>query len=140
MLVRLIFIGHSYFYNGDAQKWKKFVYGILARYHNHLSNKAFYKADSVIYYGSLSINNNVDNGVVKFAASPLTATINFFGPAKAPSSLIGTGVTAPTAIRQGAYIANLVNGTNTEFATVQDPRAWYILRGNTNGTIKGVSK
>jgi hypothetical protein len=131
-------LGDAYFYNGDTQKWKKFVYGILARYHNHLSNKTSYKADSVIYYGNLSINSNADNGIVKFAATPLNATINFLGPAKTPSSLIGTAVTSPTAIRQGAYIANLVNGTNSEFATVQDPRAWYLLRGNTNGTIKGL--
>ncbi|WP_462221681.1 SusD/RagB family nutrient-binding outer membrane lipoprotein [Ferruginibacter sp.] len=129
-------LGDSYFYNGDTQKWKKFVYGILARYHNHLSNKSSYKADSVIYYGNLSINSNADNGMVKFAANALSASNNFFGPFR--GNLTGTGVTAPTAIRQGAYIANLVNGTNTEFATVQDPRAWYILRGNTNGTIKGV--
>jgi Starch-binding associating with outer membrane len=128
--------GDAYFYNGDVAKWKKFVYGILARYHNHLSNKSSYKADSVIYYGNLSMANNNDNASVKFLANSLSATNNFFGPFR--GNLTGTGVTAPTAIRQGAYIANLVNGTNTEFAGVPDPRAWYILRGNTNGTIKGL--
>jgi hypothetical protein len=129
-------LGDAYFYNGDRDKWKKFVYGILARYHNHLSNKASYKPDSVIYYGNLSINSNADNGLVKFAANTLSATNNFFGPFR--GNLTGATTISPTAIRQGAYIANLVNGTNTEFAGVQDPRAWYILRGNTNGTIKGV--
>ncbi|MGG9964582.1 SusD/RagB family nutrient-binding outer membrane lipoprotein [Ferruginibacter sp. SUN106] len=128
--------GDAFFYNGDVAKWKKFVYGILARYHNHLSNKSIYKADSVIYYGNLSMANNNDNAVVKFTANSLSATNNFFGPFR--GNLTGTGVTNPTAIRQGAYIANLVNGTNTEFAGVQDPRGWYILRGNTNGTIKGL--
>lgn len=129
--------GDAYFYNGDTQKWKKFVYGILARYYNHQSNKPTYKPDSVIYFGNLSINNNADNGMVKFAATALSATNNFFGPFR--GNLTGTGVTAPTAIRQGMYIANLVNGTNTEFLNTEDPRGWYILRGNANGTIKGIA-
>jgi hypothetical protein len=128
--------GDAYFYNGDTEKWKKFVYGILARYYNHLSNKATYKADSVIYYSNLSIGANADNSMVKFAASPISASNNFLGPFR---SNLGIGSSAsPTAIRQGYYIANLMNGTNNEFLGVPDPRAWYVLRGNTNGTIKGV--
>jgi hypothetical protein len=129
--------GDAFFYNGDTQKWKKFVYGILARYYNHQSNKASYKPDSVIYYANRSLADNNDNGMVKFTASLLSATNNFFGPFR--GNLGGTGATNPTAIRQGAYIADLENGTNSEFSGVQDPRAWYILRGNTNGTIKGVA-
>jgi len=128
--------GDLYFYNGNTTKWKKFVYGIMARYHNHLSNKATYNKDSVIYYSNLSITSNADNAMVSFAASAIGATNNFFGPLR--GNLVGSGITAPTAIRQGAFIANLLNGTNSEFAGVTDPRAWYILRGNTNGTIKGV--
>lgn len=129
--------GDAFFYNGDVNKWKKFVYGVLARYYNHQSNKSTYKADSVIYYTNLSLATTDDNGLVKFTANSLSATNNFFGPFR--GNLTGTGTTAPTAIRQGAYIANLMNGTNSEFAGVQDPRAWYMLRGNTNGTIKGVA-
>ncbi len=129
--------GDAFFYNGDVNKWKKFVYGILARYYNHQSNKSTYKADSVIYYTNLSLATTDDNGLVKFTANSLSASNNFFGPFR--GNLGGTGTTAPTAIRQGAYIANLMNGTNSEFAGVQDPRAWYMLRGNTNGTIKGVA-
>ncbi len=129
-------IGDAYFYNGDVQKWKKFVYGVLARYHNHLSNKATYKADSAIYYANLAMQTNADNATVKFAATALSATNNFFGPFR--GNLTGTGTTNPTAIRQAAFSANLMNGTNAEFAGVQDPRAWYMLRGNTAGTIKGV--
>lgn len=128
--------GDGYFYNGDVNKWKKFVYGVLARYHNHLSNKASYKADSAIYYANLAMTDNADNAMVKFQANALSATNNFFGPFR--GNLTGTGVTAPTAIRQASFSANLVNGTNTEFAGAPDPRAWYILRGNTAGTIKGV--
>jgi hypothetical protein len=62
--------------------------------------------------------------------------MNFFGPGR--SNLTSTGATTPSAIRQGAYIADLMNGTNTAFAGVQDPRAIYMLRLNANGTFKGV--
>lgn len=130
-------LGDAYMYNGDVNKWKKFVYAVLARYHNHFSNKSSYNADSVIHYANLAMLDNADNAMVKFQATALSATNNFFGPLR--NNLTGTGATSPTAIRQGAYMANLVNGTNAEFAGVQDPRAWYLLRGNTNGTIKGVA-
>jgi hypothetical protein len=132
--------GDAYFYNGDVNKWKKFVYGVLARYYNHQSNKSSYKPDSVIYYCNLSINDNADNAMVKFAypaTSSLTAAGNFYGPAR---NNIGssTSTVSPAAIRQGAYIANLMNGDNTVFTSILDPRAWYMLRGNNGGTIVGV--
>ncbi len=126
----------QYFYNGDIEKWKKFTNGILARYYNHFSNKASYKPDSAIYYADRAMTTTAENASVKFAATALGATHNFFGPFRA--NLGGAAVTNPTGIRQGAYIANMMNGTNPEFTGVQDPRAWYMLRGNTNGTITGV--
>lgn len=129
--------GDAFFYNGDVNKWKKFTYGVLARVHNRYSNKAaLYKPDSVIHYANLSIKDNADNGLVKFAATTLSATHNFFGPLR--SNLTGTTTLAPTAVRQGEYIANILNGTNSAFTGVQDPRGIYLLRLNTNGTIKGV--
>lgn len=128
--------GDAYFYNGDKEKWKKFAYGVLARYYNHFSNKASYKPDSVIYYADRAMATNAENGLVKFEANNVSASNNFFGPFR--NNFTGTGVTSPTAIRQASYIANLMNGTNTEFSGVQDPRAWYMLRGNANGTIVGV--
>lgn len=127
--------GDAFFYNGDINKWKKFVYGILARYHNHLSNKAIYKPDSVIFYCNLSINSNADNAMVKFADGPLGATKNFFGPFRGNLNVTAT----PGAIRQGAYSVNLMNGSNTAFAGATDPRAWYKLRTNVNGTFVGVA-
>lgn len=134
--------GDAFLYNGDTNKWKKFVYGVLARYHNALSNKSIYKPDSVIYYCNLSINDNADNAMVKFAfgsggaGSALTTTANFYGPAR--GNLGGASTASPTAIRQGSYIANLMNGANTAFTDVPDPRAWYMLRGNYAGTIVGI--
>ncbi len=130
-------LGDAYLYNGDVNKWKKFVYGVLARYYNHFSNKASYKPDSVIHYANLSIQQNEDNAMVKFEASALSATNNYLGPLR--NNLGLNSITEPRAIRQGAYIANLMNGENTEFDGAEDPRAWYMLRGNTAGTIVGVS-
>ncbi len=129
--------GDAFLYNGDVNKWKKFVNGILARYHNHFSNKASYNADSVIHYAKLSILDNADNAMVKFQASALSANNNYWGPLRNNLSLVS--VTEPRAIRQGAFIANLMNGSNLEFDGAPDPRAWYMLRGNQNGTIVGVA-
>jgi hypothetical protein len=130
--------GDAFLYNGDVNKWKKFAYGVLARVHNRYSNKtSLYKPDSVIYYANLAMMDNADNAMVKFAATTVSATHNFFGPLR--SNLTGTGTTSPTAIRQGEYIANLLNGTNNAFKGIADPRAIYLLRLNTNNTFKGVA-
>ena len=129
--------GDAFFYNGDVNKWKKFVYGVLARVHNRYSNKAsLYKPDSVIYYANLAMTDNVDNASVKFAATNISTTNNYFGPFR--GNFTGTAATNPTAIRQGEYIANLLNGTNESFGGTEDPRGYYMLRLNTNKTIKGV--
>lgn len=129
-------LGDQYFYNGDVDKWKKFVYGILARSYHHLTNKASYNADSVIYYCDKSIISNTDNGLVKFAATGISGNSNFFGPLR--GNLGSTGIATETAIRQSAYIANLLSGANSMFPGVADPRAIYLLRLNANGTFKGL--
>ena len=120
--------GDAFFYNGDVNKWKKFVYTVMARSFNHLSNKADYKADSVIKYALLGINSNADNATAKFANTGITGTSNFYGPYR---NNVG-------ALRQTDYIANLMNGLNTRFTGAVDPRAWYMLRENTNNTIRGI--
>ena len=130
-------LGDQYFYNGDVNKWKKFVYGILARSYNHLTNKSIYRADSVVYYCDKAITSNADNATVKFASTGISANSNFFGPLRGNlgSATVGT----ETGIRQSAFIANLMSGVNAAFPGVTDPRAMYLLRTNTNGTFKGVS-
>lgn len=100
----------------------------MARSFNHMSNKAEYKPDSVIKYALLGINTNTDNATVKFANTGITGTSNFYGPFR---NNFG-------AIRQTEYIANLMNGLNARFSGVADPRAFYMLRENTNGTIRGI--
>jgi hypothetical protein len=128
--------GDAFLYAGDVSKWKKFVYGVLARTHHHLTNKAIYKADSVLYYTNLAMKETTDDALVKFAATSVSATNNFLGPFR---NNLGSATTAsPTAIRQSAFIADLMSGLNPTFSGVADPRAIYLLRKNANGTFKGV--
>ncbi len=125
-------IGDAYFYNGDVSKWKKFVYGILARSYINLSSKGLFNtnnyADSAIKYANLSLSTNADNALVKLQGGLTSAVNNYFGPFRGN---IG-------AIRQGSYIADLMSGNNAgAFSGVSDPRRYYLLRENLNGTFKG---
>ena len=125
----------AYFMQGNISKWKKFVYGVLARSYIDLSNKANFVssgyADSAIKYASLSMTTNGDNALATFSALNTSNGFNsYFGPTR---SNIGT-------VRQGGYIANLMSGANTgAFTGVFDPRCWYMLSENANGTFKGVT-
>jgi hypothetical protein len=124
-----------YFNKGDLNKWKKFVYGILARSYIDLSSKGIFKtnhyADSAIKYASLAQTTNNDNSVATFSTKTSANGFNsYFGPTR---SNIGT-------IRQGKYIADLMSGANPfVFKGVNDPRTWYILSENKNNTFKGVT-
>jgi hypothetical protein len=131
-------LGDAFFYNGDVNKWKKFAYAVLARSFNHLTNKSTYQADSVIKYCDLAIISNADNALQKFAYLPggVTGTGNFFGPIRNNLNSVVDGTN--TAIRQSAYIVNLLTGNNSAFPGVVDPRAIYMIRKNENGTFKGV--
>lgn len=122
-----------YFNGGDLNKWKKFVYGILARSYAYISNKGSYSPDSVIKYANLSCSSNADNIVCKFQGTVISGTNNYFGTFRSNVN------TSTFGVRQSAYIANLMNGTTPAFGGVQDPRAWYMLRPNTNGTFKGIT-
>ena len=119
--------GDQYFYNGDVSKWKKFTYSVLARLYNRTTNKSTYNPDSVIYYCKLAINDNEDNAYVHFQGLG-TSTNSFYGPYRGN---IGT-------LRQSKFIADLESGNNSNFPGVFDPRAWYIIRENPNGTFKGI--
>jgi len=123
--------GDQYFYNGDVNKWKKFVYGVLARSYAHLTNKADFAgkyADSVIKYVDLAMNSNDDNALVTFQNTAVSGTKNYYGPFR--------GNMGP--VRQGQYIADLLSGNNPQFGGVFDPRAYYLIRENSNGTFKGI--
>ncbi|NCI46074.1 SusD/RagB family nutrient-binding outer membrane lipoprotein [Sediminibacterium soli] len=122
-------IGDAYFYKGDVTKWKKFVYGVLARSYAYLHNKTSYSADSVIKYTNLAMTSNDDNATCKFANTGISGTSSYLGILR---SNMG-------ALRQTEYIVNLMTGKNSvAFTGVEDPRAWYLLRENPNGTLKGI--
>jgi len=126
-------IGDKYMNEGDVNKWKKFAYGVLARSYNQLSNKADYLGgprlvDSAIKYAGLAATTNAENTYAKFSNAGPTGTFHFWGPQRA-----NFGVQ-----RQSKFIADLMSGVGEMFVGVNDPRAWYILRENPNGTFKGL--
>jgi Starch-binding associating with outer membrane len=112
---------------GDVNKWKKFAYATMARVFQRTSNKLSYQPDSVIHYANLAMNDNADNAYILFE-NVSTATRSFLAPSRGN---IGT-------FRQTRFSADLLSGLNTSFVGVADPRAWYILRENANGTFKGI--
>jgi hypothetical protein len=124
-------LADGYFYGGDVNKWKKFVYAVKARSFAHLSNKSFYLTsgypDSVIKYTNLAITSNSDNAVQKWQGGNFSGLNNFYGAFRANISGTGTG-----AIRQSAYIADLLSGANaaSPFAGEFDPRTPYLINEN----------
>ena len=120
----------AYFNQGDIHKWQKFIYGILARSYAYLSNKSTYSADSVIKYATLAAATNDENTTVKFSAVGTSGSSNYFGPFRGN---VGS-------LRQSAYFADLLSGRNNQiFTGVEDPRAWYLIRENKEGSFYGVT-
>lgn len=122
-------LGDQFMNNGDLNKWKKFVYGVMARSFHRLTNKATYSADSVIKYCDLAMQINTENSNITWSNAGAGGTYSWFSPFRGN---IG-------GLRQGKFIADIMQGINTQFLTNSiDPRAWYILRENANGTFRGV--
>jgi hypothetical protein len=123
-------------YAGDLGKWKKFVYGIMARNYNHQSNKPWYSADSVIKFCDLSMSTIADDFMVPFDA---TANDN--------SNFWGTFRNNLGAVRQSNFIVQLLDGTifsGSNVAAKRDPRLPYMLTAsqdttNGNGGFRGVN-
>lgn len=125
----------DYCYNGDVNKWKKFVYGILARNWHHLTNKSTYNADSVIKYCDNAMTTVADDFCVPFDAT-VNNNSNYFGTFR---DNMGT-------LRQSNFIVRLLDGTalagSNAFAN-RDPRMAYMLScsndtTNGNGGFRGV--
>ncbi|MBS1642470.1 MAG: SusD/RagB family nutrient-binding outer membrane lipoprotein [Bacteroidetes bacterium] len=119
-------IGDGYFYGGDVNKWKKFVYGVKARSYAHLSNKSIYTtnhyADSVIKYVDLSLQTNADNATQKWQGGNFNGLNNFYGVYRQNVATF----------RQSAFIADLLSGANTvsPFTGIFDPRTPYLINEN----------
>ncbi len=101
-------------YKGDLAKWKKFIYGNLARNANHLTAKSTYKPDDVIKYCDLALASNADNFAVPHLAS-LSDNANFWGPLRNNCSQF----------RASAMIVKMLDGTT--FGGVKDPRLTVMI-------------
>ncbi len=112
-------------YGGDITKWKKFVYGNLARNANHLSNKSTYKPDDVIKYCDLALATNADNFSVAHAATS-SVDGNFFGPLR---SNLGN-------YRASSGIVKLLDGS--VFAGVRDPRLAIMIPPSPDSIYRGL--
>ncbi|MBL7743598.1 MAG: SusD/RagB family nutrient-binding outer membrane lipoprotein [Chitinophagaceae bacterium] len=129
-------ISDAYFNNGDMEKWKRFVYGVMARTYNRYTNKgAEYKPDSVIYWANKYLEGAgaTTNLRITWSNDGGSGTYNWYSPFRGN---IGT-------FRQSKFIADLMMGDNSRFtrtniADTIDPRAWYIIRENPNSTFKGI--
>ncbi len=123
--------GDAYLFNGDVNKWKKFVYAVMARYYLHQSNKSNFVstyADSVIYYSNLSFTTNAENAYVRFQATGISGNSNFFGPIR---NNVG-------ALRQSKYVVDMMQGRLAMFNGVTDPRSWYMLKQGISTVFEGV--
>ncbi len=114
-------------YGGDRSKWIKFVYGVLARNANHLSNKSTYNPDAVIDFCNKSLASNADNFNVPFTAGGNSSLANFFGPSR---SNLGT-------YRQTDFLVSLLDGR--VFNGVVDPRQSILTSASPDGVYRGVT-
>ncbi|WP_395810268.1 SusD/RagB family nutrient-binding outer membrane lipoprotein [Daejeonella sp.] len=117
-------------YKGDADKWIKFNYGILARNANNLINKASYNPTKVIEYVDKALASNVDNFIVPNDGTT-SANGNFFGPLRAN---LGS-------YRQTRLIAGLLDGTYLTGKTdsVIDPRRNNMITASVDGKFRGTN-
>ncbi|HYH55084.1 MAG TPA: SusD/RagB family nutrient-binding outer membrane lipoprotein, partial [Anseongella sp.] len=111
-------------YEGDTEKWEKFVYGLLAVNAHNLSNKAGYDPQQVIDYVDQSFSGNEDNASVRTEGSVNDDT-NFFGPRRDNI----------TNFRQTVFILGLLNG---ETFGITDPRLPVMLVPAPDGEYRGV--
>lgn len=106
-------------YEGDREKWIKFVYGILAMNQLHLSNKSsLFDAAKVIEYVDNSFASNDDNFLVPFEGSS-SSDASFFGTTRANFRYV----------RTAAFTVSLLDGT---VFGVTDPRMKIMLPPSDN--------
>jgi hypothetical protein len=98
-------------YGGNRDKWKRFVYGLLARNWHHQTNKSNYNADSVISYVDKSMQNNADNFLITHAATKNDDN-SYWSPSRDNLSTR----------RQSKFIVQLLDGTNFTGSTLPTSR------------------
>ena len=114
-------------YKGDLNKWKKFIYGNLARNANHLSVKSsLYKPDDVIKYCDLALASNADNFAVPHSGT-VAENANFFAPIRNNLSQF----------RPSAMIVKMLDGT--QFGGVKDPRLALMIPACRDSVYRGLA-
>lgn len=103
-------------YKGDAAKWKKFAYAVLARNYIAMSKKNVAYLDSAIICADKSFASASDDPSVIFQATGVSTTSNFFGVLRANLSNVFT---------QSDYITQVLTGNIPNY--------------NASGAIEGLS-
>lgn len=116
-------------YKGDASKWIKFNYGLLARNANNLINKASYNPAKVIEYVDKALASNADNFIVPNDGTT-SANGNFFGPLRANLA----------SYRQTRLVVGLLDGTylTGKADSVIDPRRDNMISMSLDGVYRGI--
>lgn len=70
-------------YQGDATKWKKFAYAVLARNYIAISGKNATYLDSAIDAANNSFSSYADDANIRFDATGVSSNSNFFGVLRA---------------------------------------------------------
>ncbi len=134
-------------YKGDRDKWKKFVYGLLALQFSHLTNKPEYPtayADSVIKYTDLSFASTADDASVFFNGSNADDS-NVFGPKQNLITATAYGRISQTVIdllsgkmRGDTARVDTLKNNATALTTSNDPRLFRMMIPNPDSTYKGI--
>lgn len=122
--------GFDLAYNGVADKWIKFNYGLLARNANNLVNKSTYDPAKVIEYADKALASNADNFIVPNAGTT-AVNGNFYGPLRA-----NLGSYRQTRIMVGLLDGTYFTGTA---GSVVDPRRANMLTASQDGVFRGTS-
>ena len=103
-------------YKGDAAKWKKFAYAVLARNYIAMSKKNTAYLDSAVICADQSFASAADDANLTFQATGVSTTSNFDGVLRANLANVFT---------QSDYIVQVLTGTIPNY--------------NTAGSIEGLS-
>lgn len=143
---------NDFMYGGNRDKWKKFVYAILATQYSHLINKpefATQYADSVVKYVDLSFASSAEDATIGFSGN--TPYVNATSPGDSnPFGANGPIISGTGTGRIGQPIVNYLTGGVRGTPTVNpkastDPRLTRMINPmvttstTTNGVYRGVA-
>jgi hypothetical protein len=103
-------------YKGDAVKWKKFAYAVLARNYIAMSKKNTAYLDSAIICADKSFTSATDDPSLTFQATGVSTTSNFYGVLRGNLTNVFT---------QSDYVAQVLTGTIPNY--------------NSAGSVEGLS-